>query len=206
MGQLRRKLEADPARPRHLITEPGMGYRFQPSTASAPELKAGGLRWLVRLRPWVRNVHAPSRLELALGGRTRPWRPELVEGQEQHASAARTRCTDLRAPFASARMRPTGRSRLRGPFRRVLRNMHGESVGNPEVGLNHRALSTCRKGRTAVLDEAMTRCADLLVVCQHVPGNGPQEAESKRSLPAHAHPNQLSVMTRCGLLVSARPA
>ena len=30
MGQLRRKLEADPARPRHLITEPGMGYRFQP--------------------------------------------------------------------------------------------------------------------------------------------------------------------------------
>ena len=30
MGQLRRKLEADPARPRHLLTEPGMGYRFQP--------------------------------------------------------------------------------------------------------------------------------------------------------------------------------
>jgi two-component system KDP operon response regulator KdpE len=30
MGQLRRKLEADPARPQHLITEPGMGYRFQP--------------------------------------------------------------------------------------------------------------------------------------------------------------------------------
>ncbi|MGX7677393.1 response regulator [Jatrophihabitans sp. DSM 45814] len=27
-GQLRRKLEADPARPRHLITEPGLGYRF----------------------------------------------------------------------------------------------------------------------------------------------------------------------------------
>jgi len=28
MAQLRRKLERDPARPRHLITEPGMGYRF----------------------------------------------------------------------------------------------------------------------------------------------------------------------------------
>ena len=28
MASLRRKLEADPARPRHLITEPGMGYRF----------------------------------------------------------------------------------------------------------------------------------------------------------------------------------
>jgi two-component system KDP operon response regulator KdpE len=27
-AQLRRKLEPDPARPRHLITEPGMGYRF----------------------------------------------------------------------------------------------------------------------------------------------------------------------------------
>jgi two-component system KDP operon response regulator KdpE len=27
-GQLRRKLEEDPARPRHLITEPGLGYRF----------------------------------------------------------------------------------------------------------------------------------------------------------------------------------
>jgi two-component system KDP operon response regulator KdpE len=30
MGQLRRKLEADPARPKHLRTEPGMGYRFEP--------------------------------------------------------------------------------------------------------------------------------------------------------------------------------
>ena len=30
MNQLRRKLEPDPARPRHLMTEPGMGYRFQP--------------------------------------------------------------------------------------------------------------------------------------------------------------------------------
>ncbi|MCK2212973.1 response regulator [Actinomadura sp. ATCC 31491] len=30
MAQLRRKLEIDPARPAHLLTEPGMGYRFQP--------------------------------------------------------------------------------------------------------------------------------------------------------------------------------
>jgi two-component system, OmpR family, KDP operon response regulator KdpE len=30
MAQLRRKLEADPAHPRHLLTEPGMGYRFTP--------------------------------------------------------------------------------------------------------------------------------------------------------------------------------
>jgi len=30
MAQLRRKLEPDPAHPRHLLTEPGMGYRFTP--------------------------------------------------------------------------------------------------------------------------------------------------------------------------------
>ncbi|KUN78857.1 two-component system response regulator [Streptomyces bungoensis] len=29
MAQLRRKLETDPAHPRHFITEPGMGYRFE---------------------------------------------------------------------------------------------------------------------------------------------------------------------------------
>ncbi|MFA1647703.1 MAG: winged helix-turn-helix domain-containing protein, partial [Enterobacteriaceae bacterium] len=28
MGHLRQKLEADPARPRHLLTETGVGYRF----------------------------------------------------------------------------------------------------------------------------------------------------------------------------------
>lgn len=28
-AQLRRKLEADPSRPQHLITEPGLGYRFE---------------------------------------------------------------------------------------------------------------------------------------------------------------------------------
>lgn len=30
MGQLRRKIEADPAQPRHLVTETGIGYRFVP--------------------------------------------------------------------------------------------------------------------------------------------------------------------------------
>jgi two-component system, OmpR family, KDP operon response regulator KdpE len=30
MQQLRRKLEVDPTRPRYLITEPGLGYRYQP--------------------------------------------------------------------------------------------------------------------------------------------------------------------------------
>jgi len=36
MAQLRRKLEPDPARPRWLITEPGMGYRYQPSPEPHP--------------------------------------------------------------------------------------------------------------------------------------------------------------------------
>jgi two-component system KDP operon response regulator KdpE len=31
MAQLRRKLEPDPARPRYLLNEPGMGYRFDPA-------------------------------------------------------------------------------------------------------------------------------------------------------------------------------
>jgi two-component system KDP operon response regulator KdpE len=30
MAQVRRKLEPDPSRPRYFITEPGMGYRFEP--------------------------------------------------------------------------------------------------------------------------------------------------------------------------------
>jgi len=33
MGQLRHKLEADPARPRHLLTETGVGYRFRSEPA-----------------------------------------------------------------------------------------------------------------------------------------------------------------------------
>jgi two-component system KDP operon response regulator KdpE len=36
MKHLRRKLEDDPAHPRQLITEPGMGYRFQPAPDSQP--------------------------------------------------------------------------------------------------------------------------------------------------------------------------
>ena len=46
MAQLRRKLEPDPARPRWLITEPGMGYRYQPSAeddAGPPALPGEGL-------------------------------------------------------------------------------------------------------------------------------------------------------------------
>jgi two-component system, OmpR family, KDP operon response regulator KdpE len=37
MTQLRRKLEPDPPRPRWLITEPGMGYRYQPGADEIPQ-------------------------------------------------------------------------------------------------------------------------------------------------------------------------
>ena len=30
MARLRRKLKDNPSRPRYLLTEPGMGYRYQP--------------------------------------------------------------------------------------------------------------------------------------------------------------------------------
>jgi two-component system KDP operon response regulator KdpE len=44
MTQLRRKLEPDPARPRWLITEPGVGYRFQPGPRSASRPPCDALR------------------------------------------------------------------------------------------------------------------------------------------------------------------
>jgi two-component system KDP operon response regulator KdpE len=41
MAQLRRKLEPDPARPRWLLTEPGMGYRYQPGPQDSGPQDAG---------------------------------------------------------------------------------------------------------------------------------------------------------------------
>ena len=40
LAQLRRKLEPEPARPRYLITEPGMGYRFEPAATTDLEFPA----------------------------------------------------------------------------------------------------------------------------------------------------------------------
>jgi two-component system KDP operon response regulator KdpE len=36
LAQLRRKLEPEPSRPRYLLTEPGMGYRFAPDESPEP--------------------------------------------------------------------------------------------------------------------------------------------------------------------------
>ena len=46
MANLRRKLEPEPSRPRYFLTEPGMGYRFQPastSVAAATRVRAAPL-------------------------------------------------------------------------------------------------------------------------------------------------------------------
>ena len=40
INQLRKKLEADPARPKFIVTEPWVGYRFQPPRASAAKSSA----------------------------------------------------------------------------------------------------------------------------------------------------------------------
>ena len=43
INQLRKKIEADPARPKYILTEPWVGYRFQPATpnASKPAMRKG---------------------------------------------------------------------------------------------------------------------------------------------------------------------
>ena len=41
LSQLRKKLEPDPGRPRYLLTEPGMGYRFVPDPEADPGADPG---------------------------------------------------------------------------------------------------------------------------------------------------------------------
>ncbi len=40
INQLRKKLEADPARPKYIVTEPWIGYRFQPPRVGTDKLAA----------------------------------------------------------------------------------------------------------------------------------------------------------------------
>jgi two-component system KDP operon response regulator KdpE len=37
INQLRKKIEADPARPKYIVTEPWVGYRFQSPSTNAPK-------------------------------------------------------------------------------------------------------------------------------------------------------------------------
>ena len=64
MAQLRRKLEPDPSRPRWLVTEPGLGYCFQPGPPDASASRAwryrpaptAGRHQCCRIRPHGRSA------------------------------------------------------------------------------------------------------------------------------------------------------
>jgi two-component system KDP operon response regulator KdpE len=61
VGQLRRKLEPDPSRPRWLRTEPGMGYRYQPDPPARD--RTGGLRAFPLVPGRARRVPLPQRYD-----------------------------------------------------------------------------------------------------------------------------------------------
>ena len=61
IGQLRRKLEPDPSRPRWLRTEPGMGYRYHPDPPARDG--TGGLRAFSLARSRARRVPLPQRYD-----------------------------------------------------------------------------------------------------------------------------------------------
>jgi DNA-binding winged helix-turn-helix (wHTH) protein len=85
MARLRRKLEDNPHRPRHLLTEPGMGYRHQPEARPARQTQEDHLerygRALVdpgRLIKPQRTVRAhvarsPTAVTVWLSGVVRAW-------------------------------------------------------------------------------------------------------------------------------------
>ena len=61
MGQLRAKLEADPAEPQLLLTEPGVGYRLVEPRRARPEAAARPYAFLMRratLRPSLQRPAA----------------------------------------------------------------------------------------------------------------------------------------------------
>jgi len=98
MAQLRRKLEGDPSSPRYLITEPGMGYRFE------DDMGRGKLRIYLRCgtgrRQDVRDaVRSPSpyRARHRLRGRLRGApRPAAHRGDAARPGADPTQGTGVR--------------------------------------------------------------------------------------------------------------
>jgi two-component system, OmpR family, KDP operon response regulator KdpE len=76
MAQLRRKLEPDPARPRWLLTEPGMGYRYQPDPDDPRQQDPGDLH---KQDPGDRRQPDPGDLHQPYPG----GRPEAGPGNSQ---------------------------------------------------------------------------------------------------------------------------
>jgi two-component system KDP operon response regulator KdpE len=76
VAQLRRKLEPDPARPRWLLTEPGMGYRFQPAALPVGSIPPSLSRSVLAAG------HARNRGRCRAG--TRPWRGKAGEAAPRY--------------------------------------------------------------------------------------------------------------------------
>jgi DNA-binding winged helix-turn-helix (wHTH) protein len=68
MAHLRQKLEPEPRRPRFLITEPGLGYRFQPDVSrAAPQQATHAPSARGRKEVWGRRYSAAGRRRCRLG-------------------------------------------------------------------------------------------------------------------------------------------
>ena len=91
MAKLRQKVEADPARPRHLLTEPGMGYRFQPEERESAQSRPDGLE----------NGQGPNGSEVPSAHTTRQFRPARLGSQERSGAQGESRGEEARAETQS---------------------------------------------------------------------------------------------------------
>ena len=114
MAQLRRKLEPDPARPRWLITEPGMGYRYQPSPdrtrrpgdAGPPGRAYQGKGWPSRVRVPVGPPLGMVTAQMTLAAAWASERPSGLRSLAgQPGQTALTRMPSLASSAASSRVR-----------------------------------------------------------------------------------------------------
>ena len=110
MSQLRHKLEADPARPKHLVTEPGVGYRFEPGS----ERRSADRRR--QCQPQVAATGGDDRLQPEPGRHPTAARRPAPRRSRPARAARRTRPAPAAAPVARSALRST-RATSRSPSR-----------------------------------------------------------------------------------------